>query len=180
MLDDDIAKAGPPARRSQGGFGRVAAVTLKPFTGAASAAVGVGMDLQRRTVERVLDSPDLDHLVSSALENRAVQAAIKRALESDGAKHLIATFFDSGLFDVIVDRLLASEALWRLIDEVAASPAVMAAVGQQGLGFADQLGDAVRARSRRADHRLEHVAGRLSRRRHRADGDGEAPDSPGP
>jgi hypothetical protein len=33
-----------------------------------------------------------------------------------------------------------------------------------GLGFADQLGDAVRARSRKADRRLERAADRLARR----------------
>lgn len=44
----------------------------------------------------------------------------------------------TGLWDEFVDRLLASRALWRLVDEVADSPAVTAAITQQGLGFADQ------------------------------------------
>jgi hypothetical protein len=74
---------------------------------------------------------------------------------------LIDTFFDSGLFDRLADRLLASDGLWRLVDEIAASPTVRAAVSQQGLGFADQVGEAVRARSRKGDRRLERAADRL-------------------
>ena len=85
-------------------------------------------------------------------------------IRSEGATQLIDTFFDSGLFDRVVDRLLVSDGLWRLIDEIASSPAVRAAVSQQGLGFADQLGDVVRERSRKGDRRLERVADRLMRR----------------
>jgi hypothetical protein len=59
---------------------------------------------------------------------------------------------------------LVSDGLWRLIDEIASSPAVRAAVSQQGLGFADQLGDVVRERSRKGDRRLERVADRLMQR----------------
>ena len=87
----------------------------------------------------------------------SLQAIVAQVVRSDGATQLIDTFFDSGLFDTLVDRLLASDGLWRLIDEVASSPAVRAAVSQQGLGFADQLGDVVRERSRRGDRRLERV-----------------------
>jgi hypothetical protein len=60
--------------------------------------------------------------------------------------------------------LLASDGLWRLVGVVAASPAVRAAVSQQGLGFADQVGDVVRARSRKGDRRLGGAAHRLMRR----------------
>jgi hypothetical protein len=82
-------------------------------------------------------------------------------VSSDGATQLIDTFFDSGLFDRFVDRLLVSDGLWRLVDVIAASPKVRAALSQQGLGFADQVGDAVRARSRKGDRRLERAADRL-------------------
>jgi hypothetical protein len=64
-------------------------------------------------------------------------------------------FFESGLFDRFADRLLASDGLWRLIDEIAESPSVTAAISGQGLGFADQLGGEVRTRSRRADEWVE-------------------------
>jgi hypothetical protein len=108
-------------------------------------------------VDRLLASGELERVLASA----QLQAGIAQLLKSDGAAQLIDTFFDSGLFDRVVDRLLSSDGLWQLIDVVAASPAVRAAVSQQGLGFADQVGEAVRTRSRRADRRLERAADRL-------------------
>ena len=72
--------------------------------------------------------------------------------------------FDSRLIDRLMQRLGESEALWGLIDEIAQSPAVLAAVSQQGLGFADQVGDEMRTRSRRADDWLERAARRLAHR----------------
>jgi hypothetical protein len=97
-----------------------------------------------------------------------LQEIVAQVVRSEGATQLIDTFFDSGLFDRFIDRLLASDGLWRLVDVIAASPAVSAAVSQQGLGFADQVGDAVRARSRKGDRRLERAADRL-RHRHATD-----------
>ena len=147
-----------------GAASRAAAATLRPIAGVATAALDAGLDAERRAVERVLDSDQLARLVSGAIDNGHVQAALKRALHSDGAKQVIATFFESGVFDDVIDQLLASPALWRLIDEVAASPAVRAAVTQQSLGFADQVSSEVRSRSRRADDWLERTAQRLRRR----------------
>jgi hypothetical protein len=137
--------------------GRAAAVTLRPFTGAVGAAAGAGISQGRHVVDRFLESGELERLLASA----RVQAIFAQVVRSDGATQLIDTFFESGLFDTLVDRLLASDGLWRLIDEIASSPAVRAALSQQGLGFADQVGAAVRARSRRADRRLERAAERL-------------------
>lgn len=138
-----------------------AALTLRPLTGAAAIAVHAGRGVERRAVERVLDNPDIERLPSAALDSAWTQAAIKNALATDGAKQLVANLFESGLFDEIVDRLLASDALWRLVDELASSPAVADAITQQGLGFADQVGDVARARSRTADDWLERRARRL-------------------
>jgi hypothetical protein len=149
---------------------RAAAATLRPFTGAAQAAAGAGLNLERRAVDRLLDSGELERL----LDSPRLRAMVKQVIESDGAKQLIDTFFDSHLFDRFVDRLLASDALWHLVDEVAASPAVTAAISQQGLGFADQVGDQVRARSRKADDWLERFAHRVIHRRDQAS---EAPET---
>ena len=140
----------------------VASLAVRPLSGAASAAVEAGRGLERRAVQRVLDSPEVERLPSAALDSEWTQAAIKNALASDGAKQLVASLFESGLFDEILDRLLEREALWRMVDELATSPAVTAAVTQQGLGFADQVGDVARARSRSADDWLERRARRLA------------------
>lgn len=142
-MADDASRNRSQGRRPLGGIGgRAAAATLRPFTDAAY--------------------PELERLLSVVLESERMQDSIRRALESAGARQLIDDFFDSGLFDHFVDRLLASRGLWRLIDEVADSPAVTAAITQQSLGFADQVGDVVRSRTRSADDWLERAVRRLA------------------
>jgi hypothetical protein len=140
--------------------GRAASATLRPLTGAVGVVAEAGISLEQHAVDRLLASGELERL----LDSTRLQAVVAQLIRSDGATQLIDMFFESGLFDRVVDRLLVSDGLWRLIDEVASSPAVMAAVSQQGLGFADQLGDVVRERSRKGDRRLERAADRLMRR----------------
>jgi hypothetical protein len=147
---------------------RAATATLRPVVGVAEAAAGAGLRLQRRAVDRVLESDELERVVIVAVNSAHIQEALRLALESDGAAKLVDSLFDSGLIDRLFERLLESEALWHLIDEIASSPAVTAAISQQGLGFADEVGDQVRARSRKADDWMERAARRLARRQPRA------------
>jgi hypothetical protein len=140
---------------------RAATTTLKPIVGAVEAAAGAGLSLERRAVNRVLESDELERVVIVAINSVHIQAAFKQALESEGATQLVDSLFDSGFIDRLFERLLASESLWHLIDEIAGSPAVTAAVSQQGLGFADEVGDQVRTRSRKADDWMERAARRL-------------------
>lgn len=147
------------------GFGtRAATATLRPIAGVVEAATEAGLSLERRAVNRVLESDELERVVVVAINSTHIQAALRQALESDGAAQLIDSLFDSGLIDRFLDRLLASESLWNMIDEIAGSPAVTAAISQQGLGFADQVGDQVRQRSRKADDWMERAARRLTGR----------------
>lgn len=147
------------------GFGtRAATATLRPIGGVVEAATEAGLSLERRAVNRVLESGELERVVVVAINSTHIQAALRQALESDGAAQLIDSLFDSGLIDRFLDRLLASESLWNMIDEIAGSPAVTAAISQQGLGFADQVGDQVRQRSRKADDWMERAARRLTGR----------------
>jgi uncharacterized RDD family membrane protein YckC len=127
-------------------------------------------------VDRLVDHGTVWMLINAMLvSDQAQQLAgsdalwdlIDKALESDNADRLVAKLFNSGLADGFVDRLLTSKALWRLVDEIAASPAVTAAVTQQSLGFADQVGDELRSRARHADDWLMHKA--------RRDGNGNRP-----
>jgi len=162
-----------PLRALAGQGGRVASTALRPVQGAAGTVAGVGLELQRRAVDRVLDSAELERVITAAVESIRVQRALETIMSSQAAEHLVDSFFDGPLFDRVVDRLLESDGLWRLIDDVAASPVVRAAVSQQGLGFADQVGGEVRRRSRRADDWLERAAQGLVRRR-----PAEAPQTP--
>ncbi|HEY1517021.1 MAG TPA: hypothetical protein VGF91_11420 [Solirubrobacteraceae bacterium] len=140
---------------------RAATTTLRPIVGVVEAAAGAGLSLERRAVNRVLESDELERVVIVAINSVHIQAAFKQALSSEGAAQLVDSLFDSGFIDRFFERLLASESLWHLIDEIAGSPAVTAAVSQQGLGFADEIGDQVRTRSRKADDWMERAARRL-------------------
>lgn len=143
---------------------RVVVTTTRPFGRAMGAAIEAGTSLERRALDRVLDSQEVDRIMVTTLDSERLQTTVRRALESEGAQRIVDMLFDSGLIDRLLQRLGESEALWRLIDEIAQSPAVLAAVSQQGLGFADQVGDEMRFRSRRADDWLERAARRLAHR----------------
>jgi hypothetical protein len=161
MADDRNTKSPSGVIHGLSTFGtRAAAATIRPLTRPVGAAADAGISLQRRAFDRLLDSGE----VEAALASPRLQALVQQVLESDGAKMLVDAFFDSGLFDRLADRLVRSDALWRLVDEIAGSPAVTAAISQQGLGFADQVGTEVRGRSRKADDWLERKARRLTRR----------------
>jgi hypothetical protein len=163
--DNHSSNAGPRVLRPLAQIGgRAAATTLRPFAGAMEAAAEAGFSLQRRAVDRMLESDELERVLTVAINSAHVQAALQSALVSDAAKRLVDSLFDSGLIDRFLARLLASDALWHMIDEIASSPAVTAAISQQGLGFADQVGDQVRDRSRKADDWVERAARRLIHR----------------
>jgi hypothetical protein len=108
-------------------------------------------------------SVEIERALIAVAGNPRIHAMIRRALYSETARDLVDDFFESGLFDRFVDRLLASDGLWRIVDEVAESPSVTAAISGQGLGFADQIGGEVRTRSRHADRWLERKLGRGER-----------------
>jgi hypothetical protein len=120
-------------------------------------------------VDHVLASPWAERTVVQAVDGDQAQRALAAALESPALERAVAQVIDSRLADDavarIVDRTLArlpeSAALWILVEAVAASPAVRAALTQQGTGFAEELAEDVRERTRQADAQLEHVARRL-------------------
>jgi hypothetical protein len=137
-------------------------------------------------IASAMDSPAADRLARQAIESAAVERLVTEALESPGMERLVARILDSPgmerlvnnaidsrlgeetmvrLIEEITERLIASRGLWLLVDEVAASPAIADAITAQSLGFADQVTDEVRDRSRSADAWLENVARRVLRRR---------------
>jgi hypothetical protein len=135
----------------------------------ALAAIDSVLDSQlaAQAIDRVVASPLAERAAAGVLEG-PLESAVARFLDSPAAERLVARVIDSRMVDEAVVRLLESDDLWLLVDEVARSPAVTAAITQQSLGFADQVADGVRARSRRADLWLESAARRALRRRERA------------
>ena len=191
VSEPEQPKSNGPARvlRPIIGIGsQAASATLRPLSGVIDAATEASVGLERRAVDRLFDSAELERFLTTALNSPAIGAALQRAAQGPAIRQVIDELFDSGLIDQVIDRLfdtgtmdrlllrlLDSDALWQLIDVIAASPAVTAAISQQGLGFADQVGEEVRERSRKADDWVERAARRLIHRPPRA-----LPPEPGP
>jgi len=110
--------------------------------------------------ERLLSGPELERIVAMALEQPGVERIVSQVVASSVIQDAIARVADDA-----IARLRDSPAMWALIDEIAQSPSVTEAITAQGYGFADQVGDDIRERSRHADARLERLAWRLLRRR---------------
>jgi hypothetical protein len=119
----------------------------------------ISSDLAAHAVDRVVASPLAQRAVT-----RALAGPVAAAVDGEDAERLAAQVIQSRVLDVAVERLLESEDMWLLVEEIIQSPTVTEAIGQQGLGFADQLADVVRERSGTADARVERVARRLLRR----------------
>ena len=120
-------------------------------------------------VDRVLASRWAERTAVQVVDGEQSQRALAAALDSPAFERAVAQVLASRVVDEaiveIIERTLArlpeSPALWQLIDEVAASPAVRAAVTQQSVGLAGELAEDVRTRSRRADDQLETAARRI-------------------
>lgn len=142
-------------------------MTGVPDAGGRSAAVPAPLRmlgaLGGATRDRLAEVADPALRSARLLEGRARAEAERRT--HDAAIAAVAWAIDSGLVDEVVERLLASDALWRLVDEIAQSAAVTEAIARQGVGFADEVAGGVRVRSRRADALLERAARRALRRR---------------
>jgi hypothetical protein len=138
--------------------------------GAASDAAGrvalsgldvvLGWRYTDEAVRRVLASRAADHAVVEVADVVTEREVLEHALE-----RVLAQRIDTRLIDTVVERLLESEELWRVVDVIASSPAVTAAIGSQGAGLADEVADQVRVRSQHGDAALERAARRLLRRR---------------
>jgi hypothetical protein len=116
-------------------------------------------------VERIAASPLAGRALEGALEGPELERAVEAALQSDVAERLVGSAVDSRLADQAVARVLESDDLWLLVEAIARSPAVTAAIARQSAGFADQVAGGLRARSRGADAWVEGRARRLLRRR---------------
>jgi Trp operon repressor len=122
-----------------------------------------GPELERLAAQTIAD-PATAQLVERAVGSPGTEDLLTRVLDSDGMERLVARVINSQLVEVAVAHLLAGEELWRVIDEIAQSPAVTEAISHQGAGFADQVAGEVGERSRHADAWLERTARRLLRR----------------
>jgi hypothetical protein len=123
-----------------------------PLIDSAAAAAGRHAVVER-IVAQALDSPDFQRIVMGAIE-------------SEGVERLMTQVLESRMLEDLVRQLLENDDLWRLIDGIALSPSVTAALSRTSRGLADEVAEGVRDRSRGADAWLERVARRVSVHRH--------------
>jgi hypothetical protein len=131
---------------------------------AASAGADRAADAVVVLLERALASPQAERAVRALIEGPLIDVAVRSAVEAQLVEHVAAELARTGEIDRLVAGALRSEERWLVVEEIARSPTVTAAISRQGLGFADQVADEIGVRSRRADARLERVARRLLHR----------------
>jgi hypothetical protein len=159
--------------------GTASAAVLRPVARQAHGAALATLDLvleskiAAQLVERVTASRLTQRALSGVLEGPLVEALardlvryrVADRLLSEGLVDQTATrVLDGPELERVVEQLLESKELWLLVEEVARSPAVTAAITRQSVGFADQVAGGVRARSRSADAWLERGVRRALRR----------------
>jgi hypothetical protein len=120
----------------------------------------LGSQLATRAVSKALEGPLADVL----LEDPEFERLVARAIDSPATERVLVRVLESRLVDEAVRRVLEGEELWLVVDEIAQSPAVTEAITRQSVGFADQVAEQVRDRSKSADARLERIARRALRR----------------
>jgi hypothetical protein len=157
----------PPAREATLGGTSTLTTLIDPFgiwRRAGAVAADRAADGLVALLERALATPQAERAVRTLVEGPLVDVAVRSAVEAQLVEHVAAELERSGEIDRIVAGVLRSEELWRVVDEIVQSPTVTAAIRGQGMSFADQVGDEIGERSRRADDRLDRFARRLLHR----------------
>ncbi|MFM8561412.1 MAG: hypothetical protein ACKOB9_04865 [Solirubrobacterales bacterium] len=131
-------------------------VASPAMTGAVDAVVG--SPAVQQTLERVVSGPAFASALRTILSPETVDMIADEVVRSQMIQKITVTAMEAGEMAPIVDAFLEREELWILVQTIAESPAVIDAVRQQGFGFADQVGDEVRGRSRTADQVVARTA----------------------
>lgn len=118
----------------------------------------VGSEAVQETVERVLSGPAVASALETILSPETIDMIADEVARSQMVQKITIAAIEAGEIAPIIDALLEREELWILVQTIAESPAVIDAIRQQGFGFADQVGDEVRGRSRTADEVLARTA----------------------
>ena len=134
------------------------------------------------TSGELLAAPYVDALARSLAEHRVlervarpvlaapdVEAAFATALEQERTRRIIEQALDSRLASEVADHLLRSPELDRVIEQIAASPAVRAALTQQTTSLVAEVAAGLRRRAERLDDSTERTVRRWLRRALRSD-----------
>lgn len=119
-----------------------------------------------RIAAKVLTDANLEEAVVKALEHETTEQLVREALASPGLRRLLVTALESELARELTDRVLEGPEMQRVVEHVAASPEVRAAVARQTTSLADEMVAGIRTRARRLDDSAEDkVRGSLRRPR---------------
>lgn len=129
----------------------------------------VGAPAVQETLERVVSGPAFASALRTILSPETVDMIADEVARSQMVQKITVAAMEAGEMAPIVDAFLEREELWILVQTIAESPAVIDAVRQQGFGFADQVGDEVRGRSRTADQVVARTARSFIGRREKLD-----------
>ena len=144
-----------------------AAAADRALVAAIDAALGrlLSDDVIDRVLTQLERSGAAQRVADRLLDDGIAEDLARRALASPEVERILAAALEGPLVEEAVSRLLENQAVWVLVDEIARSPSVTAAITSQGTGFAEQVAGRARERSRDADALLERVARRLVRGR---------------
>jgi uncharacterized RDD family membrane protein YckC len=136
----------------------------------------------KRSIDRALAGSLPDAVVRSLVERQVAQRMAKQMvvtlelepvtapgaaaqpITSAELERLVTTAVESRLSAQLTQRLVESPELERVIEEVASSPAVRAAMARQTMSLGEEIAAGLRQRMWRADDSLERLARRLLRR----------------
>src|SRR5204862_2424147 len=115
-------------------FDRVASAGRRAALAPARWAVLTTVDVMLSGLDSALASPltkeAVDRILASPVSQDVLEAVTARALDSPEAERLVGRLIDSRLVEKAMLDLLENQGLWLLVEEIAQSPAVTAAIGQ--------------------------------------------------
>jgi uncharacterized RDD family membrane protein YckC len=118
-----------------------------------------------RVVEQVLASADLEAAIEAALEHAATERLVQETLASPGFERIATNAADSLLASSLTEHVVDSAEMQRLVEEIASSPAVRAALLRQTTTLGDEVAAGLRRRMERLDDAGERTVQGWSRRR---------------
>jgi hypothetical protein len=145
----------------------VAAAADRALMASIDAALGrlLSDDVIDRVLAQLERSGAAQRVVDRLLDDGIAEEVARRALDGPEVERILAAALEGPLVEETVSKLLENQAVWVLVDEIARSPSVTAAITSQSTSFAEQVVGGARERSRDADALLERVARRLTGRR---------------
>jgi uncharacterized RDD family membrane protein YckC len=100
----------------------------------------------KRVVDQVLASTDLEATVDAVLEHSATERLVQDTLASPGFERIATNSADSLLASNLPEHVIQSAEMQRLVEEMASSPAVRAALLRQTTTLGDEIATALRHR----------------------------------